>query len=82
VVGGDFRYDLTRRWFVTTRDLVGGFGAASKIMVDVFGGAGYRFTDSWSATLGYRYLHEEYDQNGFKLNLDLQGALLGISFRF
>ena len=82
VVGGNIRYDLTRHWNLTTRDMVGGFGVGSQILVDVFGGVGYRFNKSWSTALGYRYLYEEYDRSGFKLNLDLQGAILGVSFSF
>ena len=61
---------------------MGGFGVSSEIAWEAFGGVGYRFTDWCSATLGYRYLHEEYDQDRFTFNLDAHGLLLGFGFHF
>lgn len=49
---------------------------------EVFAGVSYRFTDWCSATLSYRYLHEEYSRGGFALNLDTCGFLLGFGFHF
>jgi len=43
---------------------------------------GYRFNDWCSGILGYRYLHEKYDREGFALNLDAHGFLLGVGFHF
>jgi hypothetical protein len=35
-----------------------------------------------SATLGYRYLHVDYNHDGFLMNANIQGFLLGLGFRF
>jgi hypothetical protein len=82
VVGANLGYDFNRRWFLTSLVMVGGFGVASEFMADVFVGGGYRFTDWCSATAGYRFVHEEYDRNGYALKSDIQGLLLGIGFHF
>jgi hypothetical protein len=34
------------------------------------------------ATLGYRYLHEEYSNDDYTFNAQANGALLGVVFRF
>jgi opacity protein-like surface antigen len=82
MIGVDMRYDFSRRWFASAKGLVGGFGVEAEMAWEVFAGAGYRFTDWGSVTLGYRYLHEEYDRDRFALEADIHGLLLGFGFRF
>lgn len=82
LIGADLRYDLSGRWSLVAKGTVGGFGVSSKIAWEVFRGVDYRFTDCCSGILGYRYLHEDYDQQAFKFNLAAQGFLLGIGFHF
>ena len=80
MIGADMRYDLSPRWSVLAKGLVGGFGAASDIAFEVFGGVSYRITDWCSATAGYRYLHEDYRRDRFAFNLDAHGMLVGFGF--
>lgn len=82
MVGASLSYDFWKRWSADVKGMVGGFGIAAEIAGEVFAGVSYRFTRSCSATLGYRYLHEEYDRDRFALNLDAQGFLLGVGFHF
>jgi opacity protein-like surface antigen len=82
LVGTKLRYNLTKHWFGTFLGDVGGFGVGSKISWSVFGGIGYQFASWFSATLGYRYLHEDYDKDGFLMNVNVQGFLVGLGFRF
>jgi len=82
IVGAKLRYDLTRHWFGTVLGDVGGFGVGSKISWSVFGGMGYQFASWFSATLGYRYMHVDYDTDGFLMNANIHGFLLGLGFRF
>ncbi len=82
VIGAILRYDLTRHWFGTVLGDVGGFGVGSDISWHVFGGVGYRFTDWLSATVGYRYLHVDYDKEDFLMNANIQGLLIGLGFHF
>ena len=82
VVGANLSYDLSKRWFLAARGTVGGFGVASEITWEAFGGVGYRMTDWCSATVGYRYLHEDYGRDRFTFNTDIQGVVLGVGFHF
>ncbi len=48
-----------------------------------FGSLQYAFARSWTAILGWRYLTTNYDNGqGFVFNVNLDGPLLGASFRF
>ncbi len=82
IIGASLKYDLTRHWFGTIIGDVGGFGVGSDISWSIFGGVGYRFTSWFSATLGYRYLHVDYDKEDFLMNANVQGLLLGLGFHF
>ena len=82
LVGAEVRYDLTRRWSLDVKGTVGGFGVGATIAWEAFGGVSYRFTDWCSATLGYRYLHENYSRDRSTFNLDAHGFLLGMGFHF
>ena len=82
MVGGNVSYDFTKKWSADIKGMVGGFGVSATIAVDAFAGVSYRFNDWCSATLGYRYLYEQYDHQAFTFNLDTQGFLLGVGFHF
>ena len=82
VIGADLRYDLSRHWFVTVKGTVGGFGVSSDIAWEVSSGVGYRITRWCSATVGYRYLHEDYSRDRFAFNLDAHGMIVGFGFHF
>jgi opacity protein-like surface antigen len=81
LIGANLRYDLTRHWVLIARGTVGGLSNSS-VQWDVFGGVGYQFNDWCMATLGYRYLHEDYSKDNFTFNAEAHGALLGVVFRF
>jgi hypothetical protein len=82
LIGANLRYDLSPRWFIEAKGTVGGFGVSADLAWEVFAGAGYRINDWCVATLGYRYLHEDYDRSQFSFNLDAHGFLLGFGFHF
>ena len=81
LVGVALRYDLTRHWVLIGRGTVGGFSNSS-IQWDLFAGVGYQFSNWCMATLGYRYLYEDYTHDSFTFNARANGALLGVVFRF
>lgn len=76
--------DLSEHWFLAGFADVGGFGIAesSDPSWQVFGTLGYRFNDTWSAELGYRYLSIDKDIDGADVALDMYGAVIGITARF
>jgi hypothetical protein len=82
IVGASLQYDITKEWFCTVLGDVGGFGVGSDISWSIFGGVGCRFATWVSATLGYRYLHVDYNKDDFLMNANIQGFLLGLGFHF
>jgi opacity protein-like surface antigen len=81
-VGGDLSYELSENWNAVVKGTVGGFGVSAQIAAEVFAGVNYRVNDWFSATLGYRYLHEQYDRTAYSFNLNAQGFLAGVGFHF
>lgn len=47
-----------------------------------YGGVGYEIDAAFSAYVGYRYLEMRHNDRDLILNLDEQGPLLGVSYRF
>lgn len=82
ILGASVRYDFTRHWFANILGDVGGFGVGADIAWNVFGGVGYQFTSWFSASIGYRYLHEDYNQDNFLMNVNVHGFLVGLGFHF
>lgn len=82
VVGALVRVQMGDGFFLTVYGDVGGFGAASDLTWQAFGGLGYRFNDRFSALVGYRYLDVDFEDGGFIYDVALHGPLLGLSVRF
>jgi len=82
VVGVRGHYDLSDRTFLTGTALIGGFGAGSKFMWDVFGGVGYRFTPAFSSTAGFRAMGVDYSHSGDVLDLTLYGPQIAFTWNF
>jgi opacity protein-like surface antigen len=59
-----------------------GAGGDNDFTWQMYGGAGYMINPEFSAYLGYRYLEMRHDDHNLTLNLDEQGPLLGVSYRF
>jgi hypothetical protein len=81
LVGLNLGYDLTRHWRLLARGTAGGF-IDSDIQWDVFGGVGYQFNHWCMATVGYRYLLNEHNNDDFTVNTEAHGVLLGVVFGF
>lgn len=82
VVGTIIRYSFTDELYASVLGDVGGFDVSSNITWQVYGGLGYTFADWFAATLGYRYLVDDYQHGDFLLDVSVQGFLIGASFRF
>jgi hypothetical protein len=82
VVGVRGSVDLSEDVFLSGWGMVGGFDVGSRIMADVFGGVGYRFTDSISTTVGYRWMKVDRDEGGFLYDVEQQGIIAGLTFTF
>ncbi len=53
----------------------------SELTYQLFAGVGYKY-DWGDIKLGYRYIGYEMDDNMIIDNLDLSGAVLGVSLKF
>ena len=69
------------RWRVNGGLVIGGFGAGSDFMWDANMNLGYQWTETFSTTLGYRYLDVDYEKDGFLYDVSQHGPLLGLSWR-
>lgn len=82
IIGAGLRYDLSDRWHLLALGDVGGFGVGSDFSWNAWGGLGFEFTDWWSASLGYRYLHVDYESDRWAMDVNIHGFMLGFGFRF
>ena len=82
IVGVKARFNLTDKFYLTTWDNIGGFGAGSKLSWDVFGGLGYAFNAKFSGILGYRAIGLDYSQGNQSYLIVMQGPIAVISYRF
>ncbi len=82
VVGALIRYSFTDDFYGSVVGDVGGFDVSSRITWQVYGGLGYEVADWFAASVGYRYLVDDYENDDFLLDISVQGFLVGASFRF
>lgn len=83
IVGLRGAYALDDRW--TLRGFVdaGGFDTSSDLSWQAYAGASYALNDRWEAAFGYRYLSVLYEASDrAKLDVDVQGPLVAIGYRF
>jgi opacity protein-like surface antigen len=60
---------------------VGG-GPNGDLTWQIYGGIGYDISQAVSAYVGYRYLSMNHQDGNFKFNINQQGPILGVGFRF
>ena len=82
IVGVIGSADASPKIFFQGWGFIGGFGAGSDTMVDLYGGVGYRFSESTSTTIGYRWLKVDYDEDDFLFDVRQAGIAAGATFRF
>jgi len=82
VVGGRFRLNLSKGWFVNLKGDAGGFGAGSKATYQIYGGLGKEFKKRYSLLAGYRYLDVNYQSAGFTYDTHMNGLIAGFGIRF
>jgi hypothetical protein len=85
VIGLRGRYNLNKAFYLTAETDVGGFGIGSDIAVQAYAALGCQLTRSIFSEVGYRYLYEDFrDQgaNDFLYQLALQGAQITVGMKF
>ena len=82
VLGARARYDFTEKWFGTALADYGGFGGGSDESWQALATVGYQFNPSWSVQGGWRYLATEKKLEGIDVDVGLNGAIVGFTYRF
>lgn len=81
-VGIRVQHPLSQRLTLDGYVDVGGFGAGAKHSAQAIAGLSYAFTPSLVGKMGYRYLSIDHDDDGFLFDVRMQGAYLGLGWRF
>ena len=82
VIGIKGQYGFNDKVFVKGWGMIGGFGASSEFMWDVFGGLGYQVSDWFAATAGWRHIGVDYQKGAFLFDVDIDGPMIEGSFKF
>ena len=82
VIGIKGGTDISDSVYLKGWAMVGGFGAGSDFMWDVFGGIGYDFNDWLSAFAGFRGSGVDYKKDSFKWDVTMYGPMLGLGVKF
>ncbi|MFK8253338.1 hypothetical protein [Ancylobacter terrae] len=81
------QWNMNEKWVVTAIADIGGFGVGSTLSSTGYLGMGYKWTESFSTSLGYRYLYEDYasptsSTGSFRYNTTMHGPTLAAAWRF
>lgn len=80
-LGFSFGYDYSENLALKGWAIVGGFGAGSDFMWDVFGGAEYFFNDEFSAFLGFRGGGTDYKSSSLVYDVTNWGPMVGVGLK-
>ena len=77
MIGVKTRLQGNSPFYLSGWAMIGGFGAASKIDWDVFGGVGYEFRKKMSILVGYRAIGVDYEGDDLIFNVIQHGPMVG-----
>ena len=79
-------WPLGDKWYLHARGNIGGFGVGSDLMWQIQADVGYRISDRWQASFGYRVIDIDYDQGSgsgrFIYDVQTFGPVLRLGYRF
>jgi len=75
-------FNFTDRLSTLVQADVGGFGAGSDNTWQVLATLNYAFRKNMAVSAGYKYLHVDYDKDGYVFDVDMSGPVLGFTYRF
>lgn len=82
LVGTRFFFPLSDNWSLQSEADIGGFGVGSSLTWSVLASTTYTFTDTFSASAGYKALKVNYDNHGQVYDTLLSGPVMGVTWRF
>jgi hypothetical protein len=81
VIGGvRVGYEINEKWHVMSAVDAG--GGSSRVVWQYMIGGGYNFVDWFALDAAYRILGVQYEETALKLDLTIQGLLIGLKFQF
>lgn len=78
IIGIYHQQTFANNWGVAMRGDIG--GTSSELMVNAMLEGSYRFTDTFTATFGYRYLQIDFEDSDTLLDLSILGYFVGFQF--
>ena len=81
ILGLKGKMDINENWYVNGWGTAAIAGDSDK-QWDVYGGLGYRYSDSISFVGGYRHMELDYHDDAFKFDAEFSGPLFGATFQF
>jgi opacity protein-like surface antigen len=82
VVGVRALVPLGERWSVLLYGDVGGLGVGSDLTYQAIAGVNWQFSKHFSAKVGYRYLYQDFEKDGFIWDMAAHGPYLGVGIKF
>lgn len=82
VVGLRTRTYLNDWLFLPIRGDIGGFGANSELTWQALAGVGAQVSRWFALVVGYRAIGYNYDQAGFRYDVNTHGPIVGLNFEF
>ena len=81
-IGVRIQHPISDRWTLVGYADVGGFGVGSDLSTQLSAGASYQYSKTVSFKFGYRYRSGDYDKDGLKVDMTLQGLYAGLGIHF
>jgi hypothetical protein len=82
IIGGDVSFDFSKHWFIYAKTAFGGFGISSKYTGLYAFTTGYKFSEHWNTSIGFKYLYTNYDKNNLLWKMTQYGLLLSVGCIF
>lgn len=82
IVGVRMLAPITEHWTGVVYADYGGFGIGSDKTYQLTAGVNWQFAQRFSAKVGYRYVYQDYENNGFVWDVTSRGPLIGLGIRF
>ncbi|QTL05028.1 hypothetical protein J5J86_06905 [Aquabacter sp. L1I39] len=82
LIVGRFTTPLGGDWSLTVVGDIGGFDVGSRLTYQAIGTVNYQWTRQLALRAGYRYLSVDYSSGKFLYDVQLQGPVIGATYRF
>jgi hypothetical protein len=80
IVGADAMIPFSKHWFSYFKGDLGGLG--SKFTGMILGVAGYKFSENWNSTVGFKYLYMNHNKDNYLWRVNQYGLLLSVGYLF